>query len=201
MNQCGKLFRADAVYAFFDSTAKRVVVAADVWMNPFTDEVHVCPNPLAMPVGAREFIVEGVSRHAGIHPMLMVKNRVSTSFPSDATPASVVVYTQGVDAPARQEVQVASAPPPALQPAAQAAEQPAQARPAEAKAAKTEVTGHSATFSFDEAVHDALTQAAALYPSPPRNPDVAVTIEVTKITARSGGNILPGLYLTAIAKP
>ena len=60
-----------------------------------------------------------------------------------------------------------------------------------------EVSGYSMTFSFEEAIRDALAQAHAKRPSPPRNPDVAVSIHVTRITARSGGNIRPGLTLTA----
>jgi hypothetical protein len=199
MNECGRLFRADAVYAYFDASAKRVVVAADVWMNPYADQVRLCPNPIAMPVGAKELLVEGVTR-PGIHPMLVVKHRVTTSFASDATPKSVIVYSQGVDAPSRQEVQVASAPPPALQPAAQADETTRTTAPAAAPAGKTEVLGYSNSYSFDEAVHDALAKAKALFPPSPPNPDASVSIEVTKITASSGGSMVAGLYVTAVAK-
>jgi|SRR5579859_6765463 len=201
MDKCNRLFRVDATYAYFDASAKSVVVAADVWLNPYSDRVHVCPNLIAMPVGTHEFLVEGHTK-PGIHPMLLVKERVVTSFASDATPKSVIVYTMGIDAPSRHEVQVQSSPPPALQPATQASEQAAAALAREKGPAPTgnTVTGRSATYSFDEALQDALTQAEKLRPSPPRNPDVGVSIEVTKITAQALGNMLPGLVVTATVK-
>jgi len=197
MDQCNRLFRADATYAYFDANARSVVVAADVWLNPYADQVHICPNPIAMPTGARELLVEGFTK-PGIHPMLVVKHRVVTSFPSDSTPKSVVVYTMGVDAPSRQEVPVGNAPPPALQPATQASEQAATER-GPAPTGST-VTGRSAAYSFEEALQDALAQAEKLRPSPPRNPDVGVVVEVTKITAQALGNVLPGLFVTATVK-
>jgi hypothetical protein len=204
MSQCNRLFRVDAAYAFFDASTKSVVVAADVWMNPYADQVHVCPNPIAMPAGAREFLVEGFTK-PGIHPMLVVKNRVSTSFSSDSTPRSVVVYAMGVDAPQRLEVQVASAPPPALQPGTQASEQSTvnvdgAAGGTRTGASGTQVIGRSAAYSFEEAINDALAQAEKLLPSPPRNPDVSVVIEVTKITAQALGSMPPGLVVTATVK-
>jgi hypothetical protein len=130
--------------------------------------------------------------------MLVVKHRVVTSFHSDATPKSVIVYAMGVDGPARQEVPVGSAPPPALQAATQTDEQPA--REGAPAPTGTTVTGRSTKYSFDEAVQDALAQAARLRPTPPRNPDVGVVIEVTKITAQALGNMLPGLVVTATVK-
>ena len=63
-----------------------------------------------------------------------------------------------------------------------------------------EVTGSSLNFSFEEAIQDALAQAAAKSPAPPRNPDIAVSIEVKSISARSGGNIRPGLFVKAVVK-
>jgi hypothetical protein len=197
MDPCNRLFRADATYAYFDPTAKNVVVAADVWLNPYSDQVHLCPNPIAAPVGPRELLVEGTTK-PGIHPMLVVKHRVVTSFPSDATPKSVIVFTMGVDGPSRQEVPVGSAPPPALQPATQASEQPARERGPSPTG--TTVVGRSTRYSFEEAVQDALAQAELLRPSPPRNPDVGVVIEVTKISAQALGNMLPGLVVTATVK-
>jgi hypothetical protein len=168
-----------------------------VWLNPYSDRVHICPNPIAMPLGAREFIVEGTTR-PGIHPMLVTKHRVTTSFLSDATPKSVIVYSMGVDAPNRQEVQVATSPPPAMQPAAQADEQSAPATtPAASGSSGTAIVGYSESYSFEEAVNDALTKAAALDPVTPQTADHSIVIEVTKITAKAKGSMPAGLYLTA----
>lgn len=49
-------------------------------------------------------------------------------------------------------------------------------------------------------MQDALAQANAKFPVPPRNPDVAVVIDLKDIFARSGGNIRPGLFVRATAK-
>jgi hypothetical protein len=182
------LFRVDNVYAYFVAADKQVVIVADVFLNPTADHVHICPNPIAMPL-AREFLVIGTTA-PGIHPQLQVKRRISTTFASDLTPKSVIVYTQGIDAPARQEVPVGSAAPPPLPPGE--AELPAVPPPG-----PVEVTGFSATFSLEQAVQDALTQAVAKLAGPRRNPDVAIEIDILDISARTGGNIRPGLFVRA----
>lgn len=197
MSTCERLFSANVVSAYFVANEKHVVIIADVTMNPVADHVHICPNPIAMPP-SREFIVAGTTS-GGIHPDLVTTRRVSASFASDVTPKSVIVYSAGIDAPVRREVPVASVESQAMVPLADTnghAAQPA-AQPAHAS---VEVTGFSSTFSLEEAVQDALAQATAKFPAPPRNPDVAVDIDIKDISARSGGNIRPGLFVRAIAK-
>lgn len=196
--QCPRLFRAEKIHVFY--AEGHVVVAADVWMNPVADVVRICPNPIAPPVGPKEFLVEGTTK-PGIHPALLVKHRVTYSYPSDTPPKSVIVYTMGIDAPVRGDVHPGTPPPPLApgdSPSPEAARKPG---PAAAPATgPVEVTGFSSSFSIEEALQDALIQAAAKFPSPPRNPDVAVTVEVIKIFARTGGNIRPGVYIKANAK-
>ena len=109
---CGRLFGAESVMAYFVAADKHVVIVVDLFANPVADHVHVCPNPIAMPP-AREFLVIGTT-DGGIHPDLVVKRRISTSFASDATPRSVIVYSTGIDAPIRHEVPVSSVAPPPL---------------------------------------------------------------------------------------
>jgi hypothetical protein len=46
-------------------------------------------------------------------------------------------------------------------------------------------------------VQDALTQVVAKLAGPPRNPDVAIEINILDISARTGGNIRPGLFVRA----
>jgi hypothetical protein len=186
------LFRANKIYAYYVSAQKHVVISADVIVNPVADDVHICPNPVAMPP-AREFIVAGTTK-PGIQPMLVTVRRVSTSFLSDLTPKSVIVYSAGIDGPVREEVPV-SAPPPPLDPHVHLA-QP-DPKPSNGP---VEVTGYSPTYSLEEAVQDALAQAAVEFPAPPRNPDVAVEIDIKDIFARAGGNIRPGLFVRASAK-
>jgi hypothetical protein len=189
MSTCGRLFSVDKVYAFFAAAEKHVVVVADVFLNPTADHVQICPNPIAIPP-AREFLVIGTTA-PGIHPQLQVKRRISTTFASDLTPKSVIVYTQGIDAPVRNEVPVGSAPPPPLEPGE--ADPPLAVPPP----GSIEVTGFSPTFSLEQAVQDALTQAVAKLAGPPRNPDVAIEIDILDISARTGGNIRPGLFVRA----
>jgi hypothetical protein len=189
MSTCGRLFHVDKVVAYYVAADKHVVIVADVFQNPTADHVQICPNPIAIPP-AREFLVIGTT-DPGIHPQLQVKRRISTTFVSDLTPRSVIVYTQGIDAPVRQEVPVGTAPPPPLPPGD--AEPPAAGRPH----GPIEVTGFSATFSLEQAVQDALTQAVAKLGGPPRHPDVAIEIDILDISARTGGNIRPGLFVRA----
>jgi hypothetical protein len=189
MSTCGRLFHVDKVVAYYVAADKHVVIVADVFQNPTADHAQICPNPIAMPP-AREFLVVGTT-DPGIHPQLQVKRRISTTFASDLTPRSVIVYTQGIDAPARLEVPVGTAPPPPLQPGD--VEPPVPVRPH----GPIEVTGFSATFSLEQAVQDALTQAVAKLGGPPRNPDVAIEIDILDISARTGGNIRPGLFVRA----
>jgi hypothetical protein len=99
MCQCGTLSGAQDVYAYY-GTDKRVTVVVDLFLNPFTTEACICPNPLAVAGAPREFIVERVARRpVGVHPPIEVKQRITSSFAEDSAPASVVVYTMGVDAP------------------------------------------------------------------------------------------------------
>jgi hypothetical protein len=183
------LFPVDKVYAYYVAAGKHVVIVADVFLNPTADHVQICPNPIAIPP-AREFLVIGTT-DPGIHPQLQVKRRISTTFASDLTPKSVIVYTRGIDAPERHEVPVGTAPPPPLAP--DAAEPPLAVPPH----GPIEVTGFSPTFSLEQAVQDALTQAVAKLAGPRRNPDVAIEIDILDISARTGGNIRPGLFVRA----
>jgi len=53
------------------------------------------------------------------------------------------------------------------------------------------VTGHSKTFSFEEAIKDALSKMPK-----PAHPDVAKVAEVILIRAVESGHMAPGLYIT-----
>src|SRR3954465_11283253 len=141
MSTCGRLFQVDKVVAYFVAADKHVVIVADVFQNPTADHVQICPNPIAIPP-SREFLVMGTT-DPGIHPQLAVKRRISTTFASDLTPRSVIVYTQGIDAPVRQEVPVGNAPPPPLMPGDPEPPPPRPHPP-------VEVTGFSAEFSLEQ---------------------------------------------------
>jgi hypothetical protein len=197
---CGRLTRGENYFAWFDSSNKRLVISADVELNPVTSVAHICPNPLARltpPPEAREFLLEVADKpHGPIVPPLLVKTRVTASFAMDAAPARVRLFVMGIDNPASQDLQVQSAPPPPLpQPASAVSPSASAAAPSPPKRGTSiDVIGHSQSFSLDEALKDALAQLAQKLPF--HNPDVAIQAHVEKIDARSGGNILPGLFVT-----
>jgi hypothetical protein len=192
MSTCGRLFPANKIYAYFNAAGKHVVVLADVTLNPTADDVHICPNLIAA-VGAHEFLVAGTTR-PGIHPALAVIRRLSYSFATDATPRSVVVYSMGIDGPARVEVAVSSTPPAALPEDGNGAVK-LDGGPTPAP---IEVIGYSPTFSFEQAVEDALSQVIARIP--PNHGDAAVELDIKDIFARTGHILRPGLFVRAMAK-
>ncbi|HEX3757410.1 MAG TPA: hypothetical protein VHW23_01830 [Kofleriaceae bacterium] len=185
------MFGVDKVVAYYVAADKHVVVVADVLQSPVADHVHICPNPIAIPP-AREFIVVGTT-DPGIHPQLVVKRRISTTFASDLTPKTVIVYTRGIDAPVRQEIPVGSTPPPPVQ----AGEGDPLAEPP--PPTPIEVTGFSPTFSMAQALEDALTQAVAKLGAA-HGPDAAIVIDILDITARRGGNVRQGLFVRATGR-
>jgi hypothetical protein len=131
-----------------------------------------------------EYMVVGMTR-PGVHPDLVVKRRISASFPMDLTPAKVAVYVMGTDNPERVEVTVGSQPvqtsPPAQESAASqtsTASKPATGEPAEA-------TGWSTDFLLQDALSNAVTElrAAAGF----RNPDIGLGFEVVAVGGQVGG--------------
>jgi hypothetical protein len=120
MNNCGRLFLADNLNAFYATAQRALVISAEVTLNPYSDHVQICRNPLepVLPAPAvPEFMIVGTTR-PGIHPAVVVRRTISASFPMEERPATVAVYSMGIDNPARVEVPVGSRPP---QPSAQAA--------------------------------------------------------------------------------
>ena len=206
MNTCARLFHADNLSAFYSAVHKQVVISADVTMNPYADNVHICPNLLATPI-ERSFIVEGTTK-PGIHPMIVVKRTVHYSFNSDLTPKSVFVYVQGIDAPARIEVPLGAEPPARVAASTAPTTDAAAATGARAPGAggakahvPAEIIGFSESFSFDEALHDAINQARAKFPAPQtRNPDVGIRVDVKEIYASVDGNMRHGLFLKTTAQ-
>jgi hypothetical protein len=196
MNQCSKLFHTENLCAYFSSAQKLVVIVADVFLNPYSDRVHICPSLLSRPA-QHEYVVEGTTK-PGIHPMLIAKERITASFASETAPPQVIVYTQGVDAPARNTVAVAAAPPPPLTPSAEVPAAVATAPSPSAMVSPVEILGYSSTFSYEDALQDAIGQARAKLP--PRNPDIGIRVDVVQVYASVGGNIRPGLFLKAQAR-
>lgn len=203
MTQCGHLFHAENVHAYFVEARKQLVISADATLSP-ADEVHICPNPIAprLPL-AHEYIVEGTTK-PGIHSNLVMKRTVYGTFAMDAAPKSVVVFVQGIDNPARIEVQVIVGLPrdtPASSVAAPAPAAAAGAKTASDMKKVYEATGWSRDFKYDEAFADALAQLQKQIPPGFHNPDVGLTADVIASGAEVGGNIaLHGVFVTLRAR-
>src|SRR4029077_10190792 len=85
--------------ASYSTAHKALVISGEVTLNPYSDTVRICRNPLERFIPApavHEYMVIGTTR-PGIHPDLVVKRTISASFPMDATPAKVAVYSMGID--------------------------------------------------------------------------------------------------------
>jgi hypothetical protein len=146
MNECERLFRADHISAFFSSAQRALVISAQVTINPFSDHVQICRNPLEPPAPAvHEYMVLGRTR-PGIHPDLVVNLTISASFSMDATPAKLAVYSMGIDAPEVAEIAVTDEPSPPVVPAV---------------TTPVEATGWSKEFILQEAFTNALTELRA----------------------------------------
>jgi len=70
MNDCGRLFHADNIKALYSTAHKVLVISAEVTLNPYSDNVRICRNPLQLLIptpAVREYMVVGTTR-PGIHP-------------------------------------------------------------------------------------------------------------------------------------
>jgi hypothetical protein len=192
MIECCRLFPADKINAFYSTANKALVISAEVTINPYSDRVQICRNPLEqlLPAPAvHEYMVAGTTQ-PGLHPDLVVKRTISASFPMDATPAKVAVYSMGVDNPARAEISVGSQPTQTSAPA-QTRAAPQTGAPA---TGSVEATGWSKDFVLQDALSNAVTQlrAAAGF----RNPDIGLGFEVVAIGGQVGGFTLnTGVYV------
>jgi hypothetical protein len=203
MNDCGRLFHAENIKAFYSTAHKALVLSAEVTINPYSDSVRICRNPLERLLPApevHEYIVVGTTR-PGIHPDLVVNRTISASFPMDATPAKVAVYSMGIDNPERVEVSVGtevpvvSTQPPQTSPSAQASTAP---QSAPTTGAAVEATGWSSDFVLQDALSNAVAElrAAAGF----RNPDIGLHFEVVTIGGQVGGFTLhTGVFVTVKA--
>jgi hypothetical protein len=172
MSNCSSLFRADNISAFYSTAQKALIISAQVTINPYSDCVQICRNPLELllpPPAVREYMVVGTTR-PGIHPDLVVIRTISAAFSMDATPEKVAVYSMGTDDPSRVEVNVGLPP---QQPSAPTTGAPVQA------------TGWSTNFVLQEALSNAVAElrAAAGF----RNPDIGLGFEVVTIGGQVGG--------------
>jgi hypothetical protein len=199
MHKCDRLFPAESFNAYYDAARKQVVVSAEVTFNLYSDDVHICPNPLAriLPTPEyREFLVGGSTR-PGIHPMMVTRRTVFYSYASDLTPAKVRVYSMGVDNPAASDVPVGNKPPVMVQSTPQ--KPPAQpGQPAVKPTGPWVAIGWSQAFKFDEAFADAVARVLAIMPF--RHPDVATTVKVVEIGGEVGGFVAQhGMYVKVSA--
>ena len=188
MNDCGRLFRVDNVKAFYSTEHRALVISGEVTINPYSDSVRICRNPLELllpPPAVHEYMVVGTSR-PGIHPDLVVKHTITASFPMDATPEKVAVYSMGTDNPERVEVPVGTEIPAVTQ--SPQTPTPTSAAP-QTSPAPTGVPVEAIGWSTDFVLQDALTNAVAALRAAAgfRNPDVGLPFEVAAIGGQIGG--------------
>lgn len=193
MTECGRLFHADNITASYSEVHKALIISAEVTVNPYSEHVEICRNPLERLLPApemHEYVVIGTTR-PGIHPDLVLKRTISASFAMDATPAKVAIYSMGVDNPARIEISVGTQTPPVSTQTPSAGTQTPSAgtqppaTPAPVSGAPVEATGWSKNFMLQDALSNALTELrkAAGF----RNPDTGLPFEVVAIGGQIGG--------------
>jgi len=179
MIDCDRLVHADNIAAVYSAANKALVSSADVTINPYSDLVYICRNPLELLLPApavHEYMVVGTTR-PGIHPDLAMKRTISASFSADVTPAKVAVYSMGVDNPLRAEISVTIQAVPVATQASQTS--------VSASGAPAEATGWSTDFVLQDALSNALTALRAVAGF--RNPDVGLPFEVVAIGGQIGG--------------
>ena len=170
----------------YSESQMTLIISADVTINPYSDHVEICRNPLErlLPsTGIHEYMVVGTTR-PGVHPDLVLKRTISASFLMDVTPAKVVVYSMGIDNPARAEISVSTqAPPVSAQTPATGTQAPSTSAPT--SRGPLEATGWSKNFVLQDALSNALTELrkAAGF----RNPDIGLPFEVVAIGGQIGG--------------
>lgn len=197
MSNCVRLFEANNINAFYSSAQKALVISAEVTFNPTADSVQICRNPLerllpAPPV--HEYMVAGTAR-PGIHADLIVKETISASFPMDAAPAKVAVYSMGIDNPARVEVSVGTKPPQVNEPTQVSAL--AQTK-APVTGAAIQATGWSKDFVLQDALANAVNELRATAGF--RNPDAGLHFDIVASGGQIGGFTLnTGVFVTVKA--
>jgi hypothetical protein len=197
MTSCCHLFRAENIKAFHLTKEPTLVISAEVTLNPFSDDVRICRNPLErlLPAPAvHEYMIVSTTR-PGIHPDLVVKRTITASFPMDSVPAKIAVYSMGLDNPARVEIPVGDQPTPTSASSTAAA---AAQTTTSGSSAPVQATGWSRDFVLQEALSNAVTElrAAAGF----RNPDIGLHFQVVEIGGQVGGFTLnTGVFVTVKA--
>jgi hypothetical protein len=194
MNECERLFRAEQITAHYSEKQRALVISALVTLNPFADQVQICPNPLEpVALGFPQYMVVGRTR-PGIHPQLILKEQITAYFPTaDAVPAKVVVYSMGIDRPESTEVPVTDNPPPAIAPISVSS--PAERGATTAPTAVLETTGWSKDFILQKAFYNAVEELRATAGF--RNPDVGLHFEVIATGGQIGGFVArTGAFVT-----
>ncbi len=192
---CPYLVQAHGLRAIYSPANKSVTISASVPV-PSGDHGIEIRRGVVDPVdaGAPAFAI-GARKPVAIRGGLTDSTKIEATFPISCPPGKIIVYSAGPDGPLRQEVRVIDG-----------AESTPTARstiPPEGKGAITrcgmrtgiEATGWSRSFSYHEALGDAIEQLRAQLPGGGR--DIGFSATVVDMGIRVGavrGN--GGLYVT-----
>jgi hypothetical protein len=185
---CSHLLPAKEIQAYYSKSQRTLTLFAEVTVGPGDYGAQICRSLIDVPESPTPSFVVSAPAPSGIQPQYMRAITISESFAFEKPPASVFVYSAGIDAPEKTEVKVGDVPPPAPHVAA-----PARA-PASAPTMKS-VTGWSRSYHYHEALADAVRQLTAGVPMP--NPDVGLNAKVVETGVAVGGfRANTGLYIT-----
>ena len=196
---CNHLVPATKIHAFYSSEHKTLTVSAEVTFGPGNFGIEICRSLLDAPKTPTPAFLISAPPPSGIQPQYIITRTISESFPVDAAPRSVLVYSAGADGPTKSEIAVSDVPPaPVAPPVARAATTPAATpagAPVPALPIVEEATGWSRTYDYDEAFAAALTslRAGAGF----GNPDVGLRATVVATGVQVGGfTAFHGLFVT-----
>ena len=192
---CSHLIPGTKISAFYSTTQKTLTVSAEVTLRPNDYGAEICRNVLEPVVTPVPSFVIAAPAPRGIQPDYIAVRRISHSFAFDKAPATIAVYSAGVDAPARTEISVGDVPPAHPPLPAPGAPKPLAEEPKDNVSAPRTVTGWSTAFNYDEALADAVQQLSG--PLGIMNPDVGADAMVVESGVAIGGyRAKRGLYVT-----
>lgn len=191
---CAHLVPAQKLQAFYSKAQGTLTISAEVTIGPGNYGAHICRSILDAPVAPTpSFVVSAPAPH-GVQPDYVVVRTLSESFPYAQPPATVVVYSAGVDAPVRTEVRVSDTPAPSKASAATSPVDRAATPAAAPAAAPRTVIGWSRDYDYDAALADAISQLRQVVGT--LNPDVGVNATVIDMGVALGGfRANTGLYI------
>jgi predicted cobalt transporter CbtA len=190
---CHHLVPATDVSAFYTAATSTLTVVAQVTFGPGNFGIEICRSlidPFDAPIPA--FVIAAPAP-TGVQPDFITTRTISESFLMKKAPATIAVYSAGVDGPAKTEVRVGDLP--ATTPTAKSNTAAAPAPAAGAPVGSQDATGWSPAFDYHAALADAIMKLKAAVGF--TNPDIGLRATVVATGVQVGGfTVNRGLYVT-----